>query len=152
MLGAREQLIRSVATRMRDYRGAELGASTLDHVERWIAQFSDASQVTVLRETDRLLARCYWSEDRVTDALRRVLTSRRLFGASPRTGLAESQFLSRQPEGKSQHDLLVITDGLLADIYGTSLSECRGDRRFVYVDDCLFSGDTTVRDLRGWLS
>jgi predicted nuclease with RNAse H fold len=146
-----DPLVLSIARRVRDYQEAERGPCTPEHVERWITQFDEDVQLTILRETDRLLARYYWTQVRITEILRRLVTSRKLFGEDVRAGLAESRFLSLQPEGKSQHDLLTIIDRLLRELYGTPLSEYRGNRRFFYIDDCLFSGDTTVRDLTSWI-
>lgn len=144
----REALLGSIAATIADYRRGEMPAPTADHVARWLGQFHPAHQPTLLAEMDRLLKLYYVSEANARDFVRRLLTSRDLFGRDPRRALLATEFLATQRKGGSQRDLLRLVNETLREQHGLTLSECgETPKQYVYFDDCLFSGRTAFEDL-----
>ncbi|MFN8471795.1 MAG: hypothetical protein U0822_06335 [Anaerolineae bacterium] len=146
--GERATLLASIAATIADYRHGEIPTPTPDHVERWLCQFHPAHQPVLLSEMDRLLKLYYVSEATAQDFVRRLLTSKELFGRDPRKTLRRTQFLATQRKGGSQHDLLKIVDQTMRQEHGLGLSECADTpTQYIYFDDCLFSGGTALEDL-----
>lgn len=147
----RESLAVSIATTLSDYRQGEIARITPQHVERWICQFDAADRLTILQEMDHILAKCYVSKRRAEALLDAVLRSERIFGVLPLQRIRETRFLNIQRNGSSQRDMLVLLDTVLHHKYGIRLPNPAVPAQYVYLDDCLYSGNTAYYDLEPWL-
>ena len=80
------------------------------------------------------------------------MTSQKLFGTNPAATIRNAQFLKIQRKGNSQNDLLNLCEPILQSNYGLSLRDCGSSpNTYIYLDDCLYSGNTVWRDINVWL-
>lgn len=106
----------------------------------------------ILKEMEHLLKRYYVSQERVYDLLMDILRDLTRFSRDPRGHLAKTKFLSIQRKGYSQEHLLGLVNQLLNREYNLSIDECGNELdRYVYLDDCLYSGNTIIYDFFDWL-
>jgi hypothetical protein len=148
----RQNLLESIATTIADYRHGEIYAMTPDHVNRWVDQFNRDEQLTILAEMDRILKIYYVSRQKAKDIIRRALTSHKIFGTHPARVIARTGFLRIQRKGSSQDELLTLADEVTQAEYGISITSCgESPVAYIYLDDCLFSGNTVRYDLKQWL-
>jgi hypothetical protein len=61
----RDNLLRSIADTVADYRKGEVDPITPSHVDRWVKQFEREDQMVILIEMDQILKRFYFSRGRV---------------------------------------------------------------------------------------
>lgn len=154
----RQTLLESIATIIADYRQGEVPNIDSRHVDRWVKQFGrfgfdDQVQVVILGEMERILKRYYISRTIAQDFITAVLTSQNLFGAIPAQTIRNVQFLRIQTKGNSQNDLLNLCQQILQSVHGFRLGDCgRSPVAYIYLDDCLYSGNRVRRDIDNWLS
>jgi hypothetical protein len=153
MTNQRQTLLRSIATIIADYRQGEVPNIDSSHVDRWVRQFDDTAQVVILGEMEGILQRYYISRSIAQDFITGVLTSQKLFGATPAETIRNVQFLRIQTKGSSQNDLLNLCEQILQSVYRFGLEDCgRSPVAYIYLDDCLYSGNRVRRDIDTWLS
>jgi hypothetical protein len=143
----RQELTTSIAARVQDYRRGEIAPITPERVDQWVCQFDSCDQLPILTEIDRLLARFYWSRSRVKNEIRAFLTYDPLFRDNPRQRLSKVSFLDTQARGKSQKELLAITNEVLQENFDLDLAHCKGTTTYIYIDDALFTGGTVSKTI-----
>ncbi len=144
----RAALRASIAARVADYRQGEVAPITPARVDRWVCQFDPADQLTLLAELDGLLRAYYVSRAEARAFICRCLAHEGIFGPPVRDGLIHTCFLNVQRKGNSQRDLLLMVDEIARAEHGVSLAECGQEpQRYIYLDDCLFTGATALDDL-----
>lgn len=149
MTPLRAGLLEAIARRVADYRQGEIPPITPDHVDRWVGQFAPADQITILEEMRALLQAYYVSREDARFFMRGFLSHPDVFGRDVGGGLRATRFLQIQRKGQSQADLLVLVDELLQAEHGLRLADCGAQpKAYVYLDDCLFSGETALQDLK----
>ena len=102
-MSERQKLLESMATTTADYRASELTKPTPEHVDRWIRQFDVAVQVPILKEMAHVLQRTYFSRQRVTSFLEKLLKTEKLVGADPCMFWRSACFLDIQGGGNEEH-------------------------------------------------
>ncbi|WP_155773767.1 phosphoribosyltransferase-like protein [Methylorubrum extorquens] len=147
----RNELLRAIATTIEDYQAGTLAAPTPEHVEKWINQFPQASQLPILSEISHVLDKTYFSRIRVRRVLRAVIKYPGWTAGDPSAFWRQVNFLDLQPRGNSQRDLLALFDKSLNKECGYGISECGQGNKFLYLDDGLFSGGRIGSDLDGWI-
>jgi hypothetical protein len=148
----RQALLQDIALTITDYRHGEVPAPNATHVDRWVSQFDRTDQHTILEEMSSILRTQYVSRQTARDYIESLLTSKAIFGSNLKGGLTQTLFLRIQRKGNSQDQLLAIVDELLQRLYGVTLQACGATPSvYVYLDDCLFSGNTAWHDLHQWL-
>lgn len=148
----RQHLLESIAHTIRDYRLGEIPSITTDHVNRWISQFDNHEQLTILAEMDYILSKYYISKSKAESFINEILTSQEIFGDIPATMIPYVQFLDIQRKGSSQKELLQLVNKITMSKYGISINQSSlKPRAYVYLDDCLFSGSTVYYDIEKWL-
>jgi len=153
-----DDLIASIAATIADYREDDLGAPSPDHVGRWISQFDVDVRLSMLRELNYVLGRTYLSRQTTVAVLAdhvRVIGEhgKDLSDNEARAFWRGTKILQIQTRGRSQADINEIFAGALHERLGLSLDDCQGaDRRFMYFDDILFSGDRIQNDLVPWFN
>lgn len=157
-MAERDDLLASIAAKTADYREGDHSAPTPDHVGRWISQFDAEVRLPMLREVDYVLQRTYFSKQEIEKELAdhvRVVGDggKDLNDADTIAFWRGTEILNIQQRGRSQADINEIFAGALHERLGLALADCHGgDRRFVYFDDILFSGDRIQNDLVAWLA
>lgn len=151
----RSDLINQIACQIRTYRLGELDYRLDEcHVERWVSQFDKDEQDVVLQETNALLSQCYFSHGKVKQFLFDIIECSELWGNGDLIDEIEcTQFLNIQSKGTSQSHLLDLLDDMLVENYivGLPTTPSTQTTHYIYLDDCLFSGNTLRRDLEKWI-
>lgn len=152
----REELLQSISKRVEDYRAGEISQVSPGDVDAWVRQFDqfgfqEGSQTQLLNELDRSLERYYVTRQNGSQFVEKSVSSK-IFGEDVADGLRKSYFLNISTRGSSQGELRVLFGDLLQRTYNLRIEECGPDpQRYVYIDDCLFSGNTVIRDIQSWL-
>ncbi|MTJ06892.1 hypothetical protein [Anabaena sp. UHCC 0204] len=151
-------LLNSIATTIADYRQGEIPVIDPNHVEKWVRQFDkfgfdENSQKVILEQMDRILKNYYISRQVAQEFVTAVLTFQAIFGSNPAKTIKNAQFLRVQTKGNSQNDLLSLTEQSLQNLYGLNFDDCgKSPVIYIYLDDCLYSGNRVRRDIDSWLS
>lgn len=149
----RDSLLESVTSKVSDYRRREIPPIDIPHVDRWTRQFDQQGQVPILRELNHLLERSYLSYERVRRSLTIILESTNILGQISADRLRSIHFLDIQRKGSSQRDLLKLLDDISQERHEISIYECgmSNPNTYIYLDDCIFSGNTLIYDIIPWL-
>lgn len=147
----RNQFLESIAQTIQDYRKGEINQITPTQIDKWVKQFDVHDQITILSEIDRILKRFYYSKERVKSSVRDFLANISLFDTDPRTSLASTNFLHIKQRGESLNELLKVVDEILHEDYNLSLNQCSGSNVYVYIDDCIYSGNQLSYDVIPWI-
>ncbi|AFY70492.1 hypothetical protein Pse7367_2228 [Thalassoporum mexicanum PCC 7367] len=153
-----QYLLKSIAAIIADYRQDEISCINSSHVDRWVKQFEPFgfdknAQIVILQQMEYLLSKYYFSRLKVQNLLDGITSSEKIFGSNPLEAISKTKFLQIQSKGNSQNDLLEICNQKLQSKYGLSINECGNDQpeAYIYLDDCLYSGDTATQDIKSWL-
>jgi len=112
-----------------------------DHIEKWLLQFSDENQDLILQETSRLIENFYFSEDTITSELLSVCNK----------GLDKSRdytLIPHQRSGSSREYFTSLFERKAGE-NGIRLNE--ESHNYLLIDDCIFSGNTMIKELESWL-
>ena len=142
-----------IADIIQDYRKGEIAPRTPEDVGKWISQFDEADQLPILEEMAHILERMYFSEAKVREFIRAVVSGPKLTGGNPKAFWRGAEILDLQREGsQSQRGMLALLDGELREICGHDKAACKGNgKTFVYLDDGIFSGGQATADIVRWL-
>lgn len=150
----RSKLLESVAKTIADYRDGEIEAPkpTPEHVEKWLNQFNESVQLPILKEIDHILKKTYLSNSKVEKFLFNVVASEKLTGGDPHLYWPSVQILDIQESGNSQRDMLKMLGLALNRKLGLNLKDCsRKSRKFIYIDDGIYTGNRLLKDIRSWI-
>lgn len=144
------ELLERIAARLVNYRHGEIPPIYLSHVARWVEQFAFEDRLTILSETNRMLERRYVTQDEMTQSVEQLLTLA-LAGLQTEQ-LNRVQFLEIARKGGSQRSLTEMMRQAGLELFGRDFTQPQETPTiFLYVDDCLFTGNTVLNDLRDWL-
>lgn len=139
---------------IKDYRNEDGIFITVDDICNWALQFGEEAEF-MLSELCHLLPKIYFSKNRVNKEIRKILNDLYTYLKfdSRENFFSEIQFLSLQPEGKSQQILLQMVDDVAYSTTSKHLSHYKDSPKkvFVYLDDVLATGGTIGRDLISWM-
>jgi hypothetical protein len=150
----RNELLESIAKTVQDYRSGEIPAISANRVDRWISQFEVNEQNQILYELDFILKKSYFSRQKTISFLNSVLELSEIFGDNIFNGVLRTQFLNIQRKGTSQKDLLKLGGSIFSSKYNINhslTSTTRNPCAYIYLDDCLFTGNTVFYDLKKWI-
>lgn len=151
----RQNLLASIANTIRDYRQGEISPITPDHVDKWVCQFDKEEQLIILYEMSHLLSKYYLTKDKTKQFLSAILNYEKIFGDDPSSTLTKSQFLNIQRKGSSQKDLLNLLESINPNINVCQINinhNINNAINYIYLDDCLLSGNTVFRDMEKFLN
>lgn len=149
---SRDELLKSVAATLQDYRAGEIDKMTPDHVDTWVKQFDKSVQVPLLRELDHVFKTTYLNKATVTDFLSNLVTNKKLAGVDHCAFWAQANLLQIQKNGHSQEEMLKLFRQSLMQKCGLGIDDCgEPDGEFVYIDDVMFSGNRVGNDLAPWI-
>lgn len=145
----RNILLHEIAITIADYRRNEISPLTAAHVERWVNQFDQQDQYTILSEVNSILKRFYFSRSLIKDCLRNFVKNTIIGAQNALTTLSQTYFLDLQIRGTSQKAMLAMVDEILREEYNLSISECGRNQplTYVYIDDCIYTGSRLRYDL-----
>lgn len=152
-MSERDDLLDSVAKEIRSYREGDLPEPSRAHVDRWLSQFTPASQLPFLREFEHVIKQTFFTKKNVDDFLRILVKSENITKGDPRTFWSSARFLNIQKNGQSQKEMLRLFAACLEDELGLRLDQCgSGGDQFIYLDDIMFSGNRVGNDLAAWIT
>jgi hypothetical protein len=144
----------SVSDTILDYRYGEVAPISPRAVDRWLRQFEAHNQPIILQELDAILRKLYVSKQSAVRFFRDVLNDPSIFGPNPAVGVGQTEFLHLQRSGKgaSQCELFDLFAREAKYIHGADIAKKpTNPRAYVYLDDCLYTGNTAKYDLLPWL-
>jgi hypothetical protein len=146
-------LLNATASIIADYREGEIDQPDAAHIENWLAQFDQGVRGQLLSEINHILGQTYIPRKKVEEFLSGLVNSQKLAGEQPKDFWIGAKFLDLQEHGSSQRELIAMTDVPLKSEVGYGVAECGAAEVacFVYLDDGLFTGNTILNDLKGWL-
>ena len=151
-MSARNELLGSIATAIKDYRAGEIDEPTPEHVNRWVGQFSADVQAPLLTELNHVLNQTYFSKKVVSDFFARQIKQKKITGDNSCDFWNRANFLNNQAHGKSQAEILKLFGESLAAQCGFAINDCGSPHGpFFYLDDVLFSGGRVGTDLKAWI-
>lgn len=89
--------------------------------------------------------------EKVKSYLKSFLSDERVSGNHPINYLRKANFLKIQQKGNSQKDILLLVDEILNNEFGIRINECGGSDNFIYLDDCVFTGNRFRYDVVQWI-
>ena len=148
----RSRLLASIATTIEDYKKNSIRSPTPEHVDQWVSQFQEISQLPILREMDHVLKKTYISRKKTKRFLRTVFRTKEFVGNAPCEFWNDVRLLDIQEAGRSQKEILALFSKILEKKCGTEILECVDEpHSFLYFDDGLFTGNRILFDLRRWI-
>lgn len=151
-MNERTRHLQAIATIIEDYQSGILAAPTSAHVERWVCQFPEEVQLSILVEMEHVLGKTYFSKKRVRKFMKSLIHHDGWTGGDADVFWRQVNFLNLQPRGNSQRDLISLFDGKLQKELEFSIAQCGQGNKFIYLDDGLFSGGRLGVDLKDWIT
>lgn len=152
-MSERSDLLASLANTVSGYRGGEIPVPTPEHVDRWIRQFQDESQLSLLREIIHVFKKTYFSRPDVRQFFGKQINHQKLTGDRPREFWRAAHLLDIQQHGHSQTDIRELFGESLKEQLELDIEECgAAGGAFIYLDDVLFSGGRIGTDLSAWIA
>ncbi|ENT6810372.1 hypothetical protein ACFD7O_004459 [Vibrio vulnificus] len=146
-----DELCRSIASVIANYRNGEFGDYDEAHVRRWVEQFDVDERRIVLKETNRIIKRNFISRlsfDNLVDA---IISSKSVYGENKDDYWNSVSLLDIQRRGNSQKELNDIFCSKLSESYNIdNIINCESSE-YLYIDDFIFSGGRVYSDLSFWL-
>lgn len=143
-----EDQSRELAEIIKDYRHFDEYNINKEHVLRWVAQFREFPQETILSELIKNFTSLYASQDRVTRFLNKLITNEELTSGSPKNFWSKASLLDLQTRSQSQQDMTSVFSTLLSQKLGISpIYDPTSVSRWIYLDDGIFSGNQVKSDL-----
>lgn len=144
----KKKLINQLLEIIGDYNMPKGMEMKKDHVDRWINQFDEEFQNTILEELIEVFSKQYLSKDIVKSKIRSVLTDKKIWGENIKESIQNTNFLKIQEQGNSQKDLLEIVDEILFEEYEIKIKNCFSKNKYFYIDDCIFTGNRFINDIK----
>lgn len=147
----RKELLESIASIVCDYRIDEIDRITSMHVEKWVNQFDKDDQIIILNELNHILKKYYISKEQAKTYLKSTLLDNRISGSNKKEYFKKLNFINIQDKGYSQKDMLELVNEILQEEYGLDINDCGGSDDYMYLDDCIFTGNRFRYDIVPWI-
>lgn len=135
--------IARIVTVIKNYGLGVFGELDSAHVHRWLEQFDDHHNI-IAHETANILEKYYIKEEDFN------LFSKSLVGYLKAEFGEDFTIIKTQEQSKSQTFLIdMIKSYEASDIFFENENNIK--KNIVYIDDFIFSGQTLVREFKGWL-
>ena len=137
-----QSYIEGIATIIANYRRVELSKPLdAEHIKRWVEQFEPQERSVVLKETFHALSRYYIKEERIHTFLDQVLAK-----IAKEQDINDVVFASIQKKGHSQ-TLIYEYIATKGNFIFQSREFSDSSKKYVYIDDGLYSGGRANEDL-----
>ncbi len=149
----RETNLALLADIIKDYRKGELDYTiNVNHINKWLVQFSPESQDIILQETLYVLQNWYFSNQYVDEKIDRIPTYlQKQYGYQTPNAVCNSVcFLDIQKDGTSQHTIVSRFADRMRERYNISIKTNieKSINHYVYFDDGLYTGSRARKDLK----
>ncbi len=144
-------LLWSISTTVADYRRGEIPSIHASHVAKWVKQFESQDRLIILEEIDRMLKQRYVSRSQMRDAITTLL--HRVLRLVPKIDHSRIRLMNASRKGNSQNELLNLAREILATTFQIDTEKpIHSAAIYIYLDDCLFTGNTLIYDIKNWLT
>lgn len=144
----------SIADKIKDYQ-KDSNLLTFDdkHVDKWVNQFSNEYKEIILSETNRLLSYNYITEDKIKDFCETLWNSNDIIEKKTEKYVSYIQFLNIQQKGNSQKRLVDFLEKYYLETKGININRSNdiNVKKYVYIDDCMYTGFTLMKDIENWI-
>ncbi len=137
-----DKLIKNIVSTCGDYRKDDGFCFDEKHVKAWIEQFSDESRIPILMEIDNLLQHTYISKDTIYNFFGDVIKY-----INDNFESNKIEILNCQQKGNSQDELVSLFEDYI-NMNRIKLGSSKGDKKWLYLDDFIFTGNTAIRDIK----
>lgn len=145
----------SIADKIKDYQ-KDLNCWTFDdkHVDKWVIQFSNEHKEIILRETNRLLSCNYITESTIKEFFEVLWNSNDIIGKNKKESLQYIQFLDIQHKGNSQKRLVDLLERYYLETKKININKSNNIniKKYIYMDDCMYTGFTLIKDIENWIN
>lgn len=136
-----------------NYRSGEIAPLTSAHVEKWVSQFDEQVQDSILEEMIYIFSKWYYTyEDIVNKFLGKIpeILQKEYNFASVQETLGSVSFTKVQSEGQSQKKLIAELIQIIQKQYGINLvtNIDSSISHYAYIDDGFYSGSRARKDLK----
>ncbi|AVK83605.1 hypothetical protein C3943_08485 [Lysinibacillus sp. B2A1] len=120
-----------------------------EHVEKWLGQFPEDSQETIIEALNYTLEKSYVSKGTIKNYIQELIEFDGIFNEP----ISNFNFLNIQIKGSSQIDLLQIFEenSGVAELKYVTDGKFSGER-FIYIDDVFYTGNRLRRDIENWVN
>jgi len=138
------EMYKSISNQLSGYENITVNE---DIVARWIGQFeiSANNKYKILDELNHILKKFYFSKDKIYRILEDLLVNNK-YEIFP-NGVEDVTFLDAEQKGCSQKRLLEIANCIVEENFGLRIDKCHSKKRYLYIDDCIFTGSTLKTNL-----
>ena len=148
----RENNLVHLANIIKDYRKGELDFTPdVDHISKWLSQFSPENQDVILQETLHVFQEWYFTNEYVDEKVDRIPSYlQKKYDYPTIHAVCDSvSFLSLQKDGNSQRTIISRLAERMRDRYGISIKTeiYEGINHYVYFDDGLYTGSRARKDI-----
>ena len=153
-LGRKNKAALRIAQTLSDYRAGEIQPLSQAKVLEWTGQFDyqeEEHELVFLEEMANIFSRYYLPKVKAKQILKSFLSLlvERKYYSCP---LEELNFLHQQKYGTSQLDMIALAEEVLLEEFGIKidLKKCGGSNHYIYLDDCMFSGNRVYEEYKLW--
>jgi hypothetical protein len=145
--------LETLAEIIADYRSGEVAPRTPDLIDEWLQQFPAPIQDQMLKALVHVFRKTYISRDVFKAFLMALASTDKLSpGCEPVDYWKKVNLLDIQQGGNSQKEILKTFDEVLQETHGFGLTDTGSeDGDFVYIDDCIGTGNRVRWDLCAWM-
>lgn len=149
----KDEYFESLAEIIKAYRKGELDFNlNSQHIKKWLSQFSEEAQETILLETIHIFKEWYFSYEKINKILDSVIEfiQKKYSFNNANDLLANFSVLEIQEKGDSQHTLVSMLSENMHQKYGlTVVKEIKQSIvHYLYIDDALYTGSKARKDLK----
>lgn len=154
MTGTIQILEKSIAEKIKNFReDSNICEFDEKHVDTWVKQFPEEEREIVLTETDSLLGHNYFGKNRINEFFECIWNTKKIMGEYPREFIKQIQFLNIQTKGHSQERLIKLLEDYYIQVKEVAINTCNdvNIKKYVYLDDCMYTGFTLIKDISNWI-
>lgn len=148
----RETNLVLLANIIKDYRKGEIDfVLDIDHIDKWLRQFSPENQDVILQETLHVFKEWYFSNEYVDEKVDRIpnYLQNKYHYPTIHSVCNSVSFLSLQKDGNSQQAIISRLAERMCERHGISIKTTIDEdiNHYVYFDDGLYTGSRARKDL-----
>ena len=148
-----KMMIQAISDTIADYRQGEITPRTPELIQEWLQQFTATIHDPLIQALADVFAKTYVSRNAFKSFLTALAKTKKISSdMEPRDYWQQANLLCIQQGGNSQSEILKIFNEVLQETHGYSLLDTGSDKGdYVYLDDCIGTGNRVRWDVCGWL-
>ena len=100
-----------------------------------------------------MLSHNYIKKTEIKKFFEQIWGTTAIMGEDPRRSLTQIQFLDIQINGHSQKRLLDLLEKYYLEKKKVTINRCNNMnvKKYIYLDDCMYTGSTLIKDISHWI-